>query len=330
MRSLSVQFHPLFDHPLAMPDREIDLIVPAELAGERFDRAAAVLIEDASRSEIGRWIKAGWLRLNGAVARPRQVVAADDRLAGRFAVEPKLDWQQAEAIDLPIVFEDDDLLVIDKPVGLVVHPGAGHATGTMVNALLGHRGDLAALPRAGIVHRLDKDTSGLLVVAANAGTYQALVEALRERKIDRQYLAVVEGVNVRAQTIDAPIGRDPLMRTRQKIRSDGRPARTHIEVEAQYSSHTLIRAKLDTGRTHQVRVHMASIGHPLVGDRRYRARGVLPAGATEAARAVVRAFDRQALHAHTLRLTHPGTGRRMKFVSPLPTDMETLIDAVDV
>ena len=313
-----------------MTERDIDLVVPAELAGERFDRAASTLIEDASRSEIARWIKSGVLVLNGEASRARQPLREGDRVSGRFTVEPKLDWQQAEAIDLPIVFEDEQILVIDKPVGLVVHPGAGHASGTMVNALLGHRASLAEIPRAGIVHRLDKETSGLMVVAATPAAYTALVEALRARSIGREYLAVVEGTGLQNQTIDAPIGRDPAVRTRQKVRSDGREARTHIEVETTFASHTLLRAKLETGRTHQVRVHLASIGHPLVGDRRYRARGILPAGADEASRDYVRVFPRQALHAHTLRLQHPGTSRRMKFVSPLPDDMDDLIRAVDV
>lgn len=312
-----------------MAERDIDLLVPAKLAGERFDRAAAALLDDVSRSEIARWIKSGVLLLNGAAHRARQPVHEGDRLSGHFTVEPKLDWQQAEAIDLPIVFEDEHFLVIDKPVGLVVHPGAGHHSGTMVNALLAHRALLADIPRAGIVHRLDKDTSGLMVVAGTPAAYHALVEALRERSIDREYLAVVEGTDLRDQTIDAPIGRDPAQRTRQKVRRDGREARTHIKIEATYASHSLVRAKLETGRTHQVRVHLASIGHPLVGDRRYRARGILPAGADEEARDYVRGFPRQALHAHTLRLRHPQTHRRMKFVSPLPDDLDELIRAVD-
>ena len=224
-----------------------------------------------------------------------------------------------------MVHEDEDLLVIDKPAGLVVHPGAGNRDHTLVNGLVAHRAALSELPRAGIIHRLDKDTSGLLVVAASLPAHARLVEALQAREVERRYLAIAEGRMVAGQDVDAPIGRDPQNRTRQRIREDGKPALTRIRVRERFRAHTFVEAELATGRTHQIRVHMASIGHPLVGDRRYGARGRLPRGATPELVDAIRAFPRQALHAAELAFRHPVSGEEMHFRSALPEDMRELL-----
>lgn len=307
----------------------IDETVPEERAGQRFDRVLAGLVRTASRTELSRAIKEGRITLNGAVVPPRTAVKGGERIEGVLERAPRFDWQSAEAIDLNVAYEDEHLLVIDKPPGLVVHPGAGHGSGTMVNGLLRHRPSLAQLPRAGLVHRIDKDTSGLLLVAATGAAYQALGEAMRSRRIERLYLAVCEGTpDFDERRIDEPIGRDPRRRTRQAIRADGRSASTILRVRERFAAHALLAAKLETGRTHQVRVHAAAIRHPLVGDRQYGARDLLPKGASPDIIETVRGFTRQALHAHRLRFRHPATNRALSITSPLPEDMEDLLAAL--
>ena len=311
----------------------LDAAVPAEFSGERLDRVAAKLCaadaQAVSRSELTRWIKAGLLTLNGCVVKPKTAVAAGQRILLHAIRTPRFDWRTAQHVDHGIVYEDDSLIVVDKPAGVVVHPGAGHANGTLINGLLRHRPALADLPRAGLIHRLDKDTSGLLIVAAEQASLFKLRAAMAERRIERRYLAVTEGRLIADQRIDLALGRDPRNRLRQAVRKDGRAAITEVLVRQRWSAHTLIEARLETGRTHQIRAHLAAIGHPLVGDRRYGARGVVARSAKNAPAMLVRAFQRQALHAYRLAFAHPASGEPTAFESPLPIDMEQLLQALE-
>lgn len=302
--------------------------VPPELAGERVDKAAAVLFDEFSRAALTGWIQAGALTVDGLQVKPKVKLLGGELLVLNAQIEPREDWQAAEPVPFEVIYEDDHLLVVDKPAGVVVHPGAGNPSGTLVNGLLAHRRSLELMPRAGIVHRLDKDTSGLLLVAADLAAHKRLVDALQAREITRAYLALVEGVMVGGRDIDRPIGRDPVRRTLQRVREDGRPALTRVRVADRYRSHTLIRAELETGRTHQIRVHMSSIGHPLVGDSRYGARGRIPPGADARLIDVIRGFSRQALHAQRLAFAHPRSGEAMSFEAPIPADMAALILAL--
>ncbi len=314
---------------------ELDAVVPAEFSGDRFDQAATKLLAaDAgapavSRSEVGRWIGRGLVTLDGRVVKPKTAVAGGERVRLRVTRMPRFDWRAAERLEFPIVYQDDCLVVVDKPPGLVVHPGAGNARGTLVNGLLHRIPGLATLPRAGLIHRLDKDTSGLLVVAANHSSLLKLGEAMRARRIERRYLAVVEGRLIAGRRIDLALGRDPRNRLRQTVRADGRPAVTEVAARRRYAAHSLVEARLETGRTHQVRVHLAAAGHPLVGDKRYGARGILPPDASATAAAVVRGFGRQALHAFHLAFAHPATAEPLVFESKLPEDMTRLLNALN-
>jgi 23S rRNA pseudouridine1911/1915/1917 synthase len=302
--------------------------VPGALAGERLDRVAALLFDEFSRVLLGRWISAGALTCDGRQLRPRDRVRGGEELRLEALLLAREDWRTAQPVDFRVLHEDADLLVIDKPAGVVVHPGAGNPDRTLVNGLLLHRPGLARLPRAGIIHRLDKDTSGLLLVAATVEARTRLVAMLAARRISRRYLAVVEGRFGSTRVIDVPIGRDPLVRTRQRVRADGRPAITRVRAVQQFRAHTLIEAELETGRTHQIRVHLAHAGHPLVGDTRYGARGSLPTGIDPAAAGTLQAFRRQALHAWRLAVEHPRTGEALQWEAHLPIDMVGLIDAL--
>ncbi len=299
--------------------------IAPELSGQRIDKAAALSWPEFSRSQLGEWIKAGALRLDGEQVAAKQRVFGGEELALDAALPVGARWDAPQHVPFTVVFEDDDLLVIDKPAGVVVHPGAGNPDRTLVNGLLQARPALAALPRAGIVHRLDKDTSGLLIVAGSAPALRRLTIALGRHEVARRYRAVVEGVLTGGRTIDAPIGRDPANRLRQRVASDGRPALTRIQVVERFRAHCDITAELATGRTHQIRVHLASIGHPLVGDRRYGARGRLPRRPSVELLETIRAFDRQALHAAELEFEHPTRGDPLHFTSPLPADLERLL-----
>ena len=302
--------------------------VPLELAGERVDKAAATLFDEFSRAALSGWIQAGDLTVDGARVKPKIRLLGGETLTLNARLEVKEDWNAAEAVPFDVVYEDADLLVISKPAGVVVHPGAGNPRGTLVNGLLHYRRSLELVPRAGIVHRLDKDTSGLLLIAADLRAHKRLVDALQARRIKRIYAALVEGVMVGGQDIDRPIGRDPVRRTLQRVREDGRPALTRVRVIDRYRSHSLVRAELETGRTHQIRVHLSSIGHPLLGDSRYGARGRLPASADAQTVDLLQGFKRQALHAQRLDFEHPGSGEAMSFETPVPADMQALIDAL--
>ena len=306
--------------------------VPPELAGERVDRAAAALFAGFSRAALNRCIRQGALKLNGEAVQPDKRLKGGERLSLAEGAAPFAalagDWARPQPVGFALVHEEEHFLVVNKPAGVVVHPGAGQRDGTLVNGLLHRRPSLAALPRAGIVHRLDKNTSGLLLVAASAAARSRLVAALAQRALFRRYLGVAEGAMIAGRTIDKPIGRHARDRTRQRVRADGRRAVTEVRVKERFRAHSFFQAVLETGRTHQIRVHMASIGHPLVGDRRYGARGRLPRAPHPEALRMIRSFARQALHAAELAFDHPMTGKRCSFVAPLPRDMAELTAAL--
>ena len=305
--------------------------VPLAAAGRRFDQALAEMFPDYSRSRLASWIKAGAVTLDGAAAPPRQLLRGGEQV--RLEAELVNEVESApEDIALAIVHQDEHLLVLDKPAGLVVHPGAGNPAGTLLNALLHHDARLAELPRAGIVHRLDKDTSGLMVVARSLAAHTALVEMLSRHAVERQYEAVVVGTLVAGGTVDAPIGRHMGDRLLQAVRDeeDGKHAVTHYRLRERFRAHSLIQCNLETGRTHQIRVHLAHIHHPLVGDPLYGGGLRLPKGATPELVAALRGFRRQALHAERLAFEHPVTGEALAFEAKRPADMEALIASLRV
>ncbi|WP_202840031.1 23S rRNA pseudouridine(1911/1915/1917) synthase RluD [Luteimonas saliphila] len=304
-----------------------EALVPGSAAGRRFDAVLAELFPEFSRSRLAEWIRAGDAQLDGRQVRPRDPVRGGEqvRLRVRLAVET-----QAVAQDIPlrILHEDADVFVIDKPAGLVVHPGAGNADGTLVNALLHRDPVLGSLPRAGVVHRLDKDTSGVMVVARTLQAQTALVAQLSARGVHRQYLAVVAGALVAGGTVDAGIDRHPRDRIRMAVREDGRDAVTHYRLRERFRAHTALECRLETGRTHQIRVHMAHLKHPIIGDPLYGGPLKLPKGASDALVAALRGFRRQALHAETLEFAHPTTGAPVRCSAPVPDDMLALMAAL--
>ncbi len=293
--------------------------VPFELGGQRLDQIAAQLFPEHSRSRLAGWIKDGRLTVDGAVLRPRDIVHSGAQLVLEAEQEAQGEWL-AQDIELEIVYEDEHILVIDKPAGLVVHPAAGHQDGTLLNALLYHVPDIANVPRAGIVHRLDKDTTGLMVVAKTLEAHTKLVAQLQARSVSRIYEAIVIGVITSGGTIDAPIGRHGVQRQKMAVVDAGKVAVSHYRVLERFRAHTHTRVKLETGRTHQIRVHMSHIGYPLVGDPVYGGRFRIPPVASQTLVQTLREFPRQALHARFLELDHPATGVRMKWESPLPED----------
>jgi 23S rRNA pseudouridine1911/1915/1917 synthase len=304
--------------------------IPPDLSGRRLDQALAELFPRYSRSRIQQWIRAGDVRVDGRMWRAHDRLAGGERVvlqARKPAADPGC---RAQAIPLEIVYEDDALLVIDKPPGLVVHPAPGNREGTLQNALLHHDPALAALPRGGLVHRLDKDTSGLLVVARTLAAHKALVDQLQARSVEREYEALVHGVMIAGGTVDQPLGRHPVDRKRMAVVPAGRRAVTHYRVRERFRAHTWVRVRLETGRTHQIRVHMAYLRFPLVGDPVYGGRFRVPPRASEDLLGALRALRRQALHAGRLALIHPDTGARVEWYAPLPADMEALIAVLRV
>ncbi|MEE2022635.1 MULTISPECIES: 23S rRNA pseudouridine(1911/1915/1917) synthase RluD [Alkalimonas] len=303
-------------------------IVPDHLYGKRLDQVLAELFPDYSRSRIKNWIQAGQVQIDGAVeTKPRHKLLGGEQLAVDAELQEEVQ-HEAEAIDLVILYEDDDILVINKPAGLVVHPGAGNQAGTLLNALLHHVPDIVEVPRAGIIHRLDKDTSGVMVVAKTVPAQTALVSAMQQRLITREYEAVCHGTLTGGGTVDAPIGRHQTQRTLMAIDEGGKPAVTHYRVMERFRAHTRLRLRLETGRTHQIRVHMQSLHHPLVGDPVYGGRPRPPRGASEQFRQVLQRFQRQALHAALLKLEHPISGEPMEWQAPIPEDMRLLVETL--
>jgi 23S rRNA pseudouridine1911/1915/1917 synthase len=312
-----------------MPEQEThNAVVPVEAAGLRLDQALAQLFPDYSRARLQQWIKSGQVRVDGRQLRPRDKLLGGEQIELLVTTEAEVAWQ-AEPIPLQIVYEDDDILVINKPAGLVVHPAVGNQQGTLVNALLNHAPELSEVPRAGIIHRLDKETSGLLVVARNLRSQKHLVEMLQARIMKRQYEAVACGVLVSGGTVDAPIGRHPVERKRMAVVQGGKEAVTHYRVIRRYRAHTHIRVDLETGRTHQIRVHMAHIRHPLLGDQVYGQRLRIPPDSSAVMADMLRGFKRQALHAARLGLEHPVTGEPMEWQAPLPEDMVELLAVLE-
>ncbi|MCS5568737.1 MAG: RluA family pseudouridine synthase [Pseudomonadales bacterium] len=296
--------------------------------GQRIDKALAEIWLEFSRAQITNWMRIGAIQIDGKVVKPNAKVCGGERVRLNAAMPASEDWLVAEALDFSVVYEDQDLLIVDKPRGLVVHPGAGNLTGTLVNGLINRRAELAQLPRAGIVHRLDKDTTGLMVVAANNKALKILTRSIAKHDVDRRYVAICEGILRKRRRLDMAIGRDFRDRTRQRVRDDGRDAVTRVKPIETFRGHTAVEAFLETGRTHQVRVHLAAIGHPLVGDRRYGARARLPKQPTEKLVDAVRKFDRQALHAAGLAFRHPSSDERVEFESDLPSDMQFLVETL--
>jgi len=303
--------------------------VPLAAAGRRFDQALAEMFPDYSRSRLSGWIKSGAVTLDGAQAPPRQLLRGGEHILLQVELEVEVS-SEPEAIALEIVHEDEYLLVLNKPAGLVVHPGAGNPAGTLLNALLHHDPKLAELPRGGIVHRLDKDTSGLMVVAKTLPACTALVDLLSRHEVERQYEAVVLGTMVSGGTVDAAIGRHMGDRLRQSVRDeeDGKHAVTHYRLRERFRAHSLLQCQLETGRTHQIRVHMAHINHPLLGDPLYGGGLKLPKGASPELIATLRGFRRQALHAERLSFVHPVTEEALSFIVERPADQLALIEAL--
>lgn len=296
---------------------EQNIILTAEQAGKRLDVAINELFDEFSRSQIQKWIKDGSIKVNGASSKPKYMVLGDEDISIDIEVLPTNEWI-AEDIELNIVFEDDDIIVIDKPAGMVVHPGAGNMTGTISNALLGMYDSQKTLPRAGIVHRLDKDTTGLMVAAKSSLAYHSLVNQLSERTVSRKYIAIVDGDLYEDGTVNEPIGRDPNNRIKMAINTSGKEAITNYIPYENYEGFTLIECQLETGRTHQIRVHMQSIKHPLVGDQTYNR------PTAKLKELGIEDFPRQALHAYSLAFIHPRTGEEVSFKSDLPEDMYEL------
>lgn len=304
----------------------LEAIIPDDFAGKRLDQALQELFPDYSRTVLQEWLKKEWIKVNNTSWRAKDKVKGGEHISISATITVQTECKP-EAIPLDIVYEDDEILVINKPVGLVTHPGAGNKEHTLVNALLHHDPNLKALPRAGIVHRLDKNTSGLLVIAKTLEAHTFLIKALQARKIHREYDAIINGILISGGTIDKAIGRHPTLRTKMAVVEDGKEAITHFRIQEKFRAHTWIRVVLETGRTHQIRVHMTHSGHPLIGDQEY-SRLQFPKNSSEELKECLRSFKHQALHARFLELIHPKTQKLLKFEAPLPDDMKKLIEVL--
>jgi 23S rRNA pseudouridine1911/1915/1917 synthase len=308
---------------------ELQASVPQEMHGRRLDQVAAHLFPQYSRSRLQAWIRQGALSVDGQPSRPRDKVSLGALLRIDTELETEVAWQ-AQQIELDIVYEDEAILVLNKPAGLVVHPAAGHAEGTLVNAVLGHAPELAQLPRGGIVHRLDMETSGILVVAKTLPAHHHLVNQLQARSVKREYCALCIGAMTGGGTVDAPMGRHPRQRKKMAVlQAGGKAAVTHYRLAQRFGHHTRITVNLETGRTHQIRVHMAHRKHPLIGDPVYGGRPRIPRGASDSLIDALRGFTRQALHAQSLGLIHPESGEPVQFDCPLPDDIVDLIAVLE-
>lgn len=314
-----------------MFENDLCPIIPRHLHGQRIDRVLAELLPAFSRAKLSQWLKEGKITINGRLFKPKDKVLGGESIQFIGSLEsssPSNEDNEPEAIPLSIVYEDEALIVIDKPAGLVVHPGAGNAKHTLVNALL-HHAPLQHLPRAGIVHRLDKDTTGLLLIAKTLKSHTALVRQMQQRAIHRRYLALVYGHVIAGGVIDTYFGRHPRNRLKMAVCQQGRQAITHYSIKTHYSAYTLLDVELLTGRTHQIRVHMAHINHPIVGDPLYGGRLRYPKDASEDLRFILEGFKRQALHARKLSFIHPETNKQLSLEAPLPSDFQTLLNALD-
>lgn len=312
----------------AEPSIEVrEFVLPVESAGLRFDQALAEALPEFSRSRLAAWIKAGDALIEGRTAKPKEPVNGGERVRLTVRLET-VEHAAPQDIALDILYQDADLLVVNKPAGLVVHPGAGNPAGTLVNALLHFDERLNALPRAGIIHRLDKETSGALVIARTPQAHASLVEQLAAREVHRQYECVVYGVLVAGGTVDAPLDRHPVDRLRRAVVEDGKPAVTHYRVRQRFRAHTHLQVNLETGRTHQIRVHMAHLRHPLLGDPLYGGGLKLPKAASPEFVEALRAFKRQALHAERIAFAHPRSGETIDVEAPRPADLQALLDAL--
>lgn len=306
-------------------EERISINIPEELAGQRIDQVVAELVPRYSRSRLQQWIRAGNVRVNGEILKPK------DKIRGGEHIEISIVFEQEvlaapEMIDLDIVYEDDTLVVINKPKGFVVHPAVGNPNGTLLNALLHHFPKINEVPRAGIVHRLDKDTTGLLVVAKTLTAQTSLVKQLQKHDVEREYDAIINGNLISGGSVDAPVGRHPVDRKRMAVNvTKGKEAITHYRIAERFRKHTHIKLKLETGRTHQIRVHMQHIRRPILGDQVYGIRLALPPKASQALIDELRRFKRQALHASRLKLTHPGTGKEVEWSVSLPQDIKNLL-----
>lgn len=309
-----------------MADNRIDLTfnIPPEYAGKRIDQVIAQVLTDYSRARIQGWILSGDILVNQAQVKPRDKVMGGEQVDLHTTVEVAGVWE-AEAIPLSIAYIDEDLIIVNKPIGLVVHPGAGVKDGTLVNALLHHYPELAALPRAGIIHRLDKNTSGLLIVARSIRAHTKLVKMMAKREIHRIYIAIVNGVMTSGGTVDAPLARHHFHRLKRAVVESGKEAVTHFRILERFQLHTFIQCELETGRTHQIRVHMAHIGFPILGDMVYGSNSKLPQHLSDQQKNTIKGFKRQALHATQLLFEHPVTGEALQFDCPTPDDMQALL-----
>ena len=305
-------------------DETMTARVPEALHGARLDAAAASLFPAFSRSRLADWIKLGRLQRNQSAAKPRDKVAVADHITLTPEYDDRVEWAP-EALPLDLLYEDDHVIVLNKPAGLVVHPAAGHHSGTLVNRLLAHAPEMASLPRGGIVHRLDKDTSGVMLAAKSTLAHKSLVAQLAERTVSRHYSAVCRGTFSGGGTIDGPIGRHPTSRIKMAVVPDGKPAVTHYRIAARFGAHTHLDVSLESGRTHQIRVHLASRKHPLIGDPVYGGRAMRPAGASDRLLSALQKFPRQALHARELEFLHPESEESLQFSAPIPEDLAELL-----
>jgi 23S rRNA pseudouridine1911/1915/1917 synthase len=316
---------------MSVNSKNVDLLearIPIQSHGMRLDQVVAELFPDYSRNRLATWIKEGRLTVDGKTMKPRDRALARAHVVLEVVDEPVIEWQP-QKIPLDVIFEDEHILVVNKPAGMVVHPAAGHADGTLVNALLGYAPELDTLPRGGIVHRLDKETSGIMFVARSALAHKSLVAQLSERTVSRTYCAVCTGALTGGGKIDAPIDRHPTARTKMAVVADGKPAVTHYRIAHRFKHYTQLQVNLETGRTHQIRVHMAHRKWPLIGDPVYAGRQRIPAGASEALITALRNFPRQALHAQALEFEHPATGDWLEFETELPDDLVELLEVLD-
>ena len=307
----------------------LKIIIPERFAGQRIDTALSEMLPDYSRSKISSWVRSGMATIKGKPFKPKDKADGEEIVTLSIIKEPSVEWS-AENIKLDVVYQDEDIIVVNKPAGLVTHPGSGNWTGTLANALLHYDSGLQNLDRAGIVHRLDKNTSGLMVVARSEVAQKYLSEQIQEHQVSREYSAIVYGHMISGGTIDEPIGRDPKDRIKQAVVDNGKIALTHYRVIDRFSHHTHVKAVLETGRTHQIRVHMSHIGHPLVADPMYGGRLRFPKKADEKLKDALKGFNRQALHSRKLALKHPVSGELMSWEAPLPKDLQQLLEVLSI